>query len=277
MTKRFAMVPIAAASTKGLGEHGLRVLIALAAFCDRAGRCWPSLMTIAAAAEIDRRHVPAALAKLENVGLITRSRTGKGKSTSYTVVYSKVSRQDVTGQARGVTPRYDRVSRPDVTLGPLGVTSRRALTDQDSEQTIEQTTLLPSARASENPEIDLAVQAWNALATEIGLPTVRKLTKPLRSSLRARLSECGGIEGWQEVLKRIRGSEFLRGAGSSGWRASLQWTAKPENFEKIVAGNYDRSARAGRGNGKGNALMDALDRQIDEADRETAETGGFHH
>jgi hypothetical protein len=81
---------------RSLGEHALRLLIALCAFANKLGQCWPSLATISTSANVDRRRVPAALAKLEKMGLIVRSRIGAGKSTSYIIIYPEVSRLDVT-------------------------------------------------------------------------------------------------------------------------------------------------------------------------------------
>jgi hypothetical protein len=274
MTKRFARVPIAAARAKGLGEHGLRVYIALCSFADKNWRCFPSLQTIADTAKIDRRHVPAALTKNENHQLIARSRTGRGRSTVYTILHpevthhdvSDVSRGDVTAKEARDTPPRDRVTRHDVSEGAESVTPRRALTDQEIEQTNEQTTLLPPDGNGESSEIDLAFRAWNDMATETGLPTVRKLTKPLRSSLNARLAEIGGVSVWQGTIERIRQSEFLCGGSQSGWRCSLQWLVKPSNFEKVAGGNYDNRS-GGRSASKAKATMDAVDRLIEEADR----------
>jgi hypothetical protein len=269
MTKRFARVPIAAATMKG--EHALRVLIALCSFAGKSGQCWPSLATIASIAGLDRRKVPAALGKLISAGLVTKIATAAGRSATYQLHYkltplqvSALTPQEVSPNGATDTRRGVKVTPVEVTESAPTDTRRGALTDQDSEQTNEQTALLSPDGDGESSQIDLAFQTWNAMASEAGLPAVNKLTKPLRSSLKARLSEIGGINAWQATIERVRQSEFLCGGSQSGWRCSLQWLVKPSNFEKVVSGNYDN--RAGLRGGPGGTIADKLAANIRKAD-----------
>jgi hypothetical protein len=246
MTKRFARVPIAAAAMRGLGEYGFRVLIALGAYSNPAGECWPSITTIANTSGLPRRKAHEIVKKLETIGLITRCPGRAGAVMRYIIKHDEVSPHQ--GTALVTSPgdtEFDDVTSP----GDTGVTSPgdKVSPHQGTEQPIEaaqlkQPTLLSPDVDDESSDIDLAFEAWNAMAGETGLPTVRKLTKPLRTSLKARLSDAGGIEGWRHALTKIQDSEFLRGASDSGWRATFQWAVKPANFEKIMAGNYDRGA-----------------------------------
>lgn len=247
MTKRFARVPIAAASMRGLGEYGFRVLIALGTYSNSAGECWPSLTTIANVTGLRRQKVHEIIGKLETLRLITRSRGRGGAVTHYVIKHEEVSPPQGTAS---VPSTGDSENEGVPSTGDSGVpsTGDKVSPHQGTEQPIEaaqlnQPTLLSLESENSNHEIDIAVLAWNSIATETGLPTVRKLTKPLRSSLKARLSECSGIDGWHLILDRIRQSDFLCGGSPSGWRASLQWAVTPANFEKIIAGNYDRSER----------------------------------
>lgn len=83
-----------------------------------------------------------------------------------------------------------------------------------------------------------AVEAWNLLAHDIGLPKVQKLTDARRTKLRARLKDCGGIEGWHVALGKVRGSPFLRG-DNGRWAADFDFLLQDKSFTKLMEGAYD--------------------------------------
>lgn len=94
----------------------------------------------------------------------------------------------------------------------------------------------------------LAVAMWNEVATEYGLPRVRKLHDARKRSLRARLREAGGIEGWKIALEKVRGSSFLRGdRGPAGWKgAHLDFLLQQSSFARVMEGTYDDEDRGGQ-------------------------------
>jgi DNA-binding transcriptional MocR family regulator len=86
---RFARVPIWAFHAD-ITSRALRVLGAICAHADPAGRAWPSLDTIAALSGVARNKIFAAIDELENAGLLHRDRAtdgGRGNSTHYQVVF----------------------------------------------------------------------------------------------------------------------------------------------------------------------------------------------
>lgn len=100
--------------------------------------------------------------------------------------------------------------------------------------------------------LQAAVDTWNALADEIGLAKVQVLNATRRRSLRQRLVECGGIDGWAAALAKIRGSPFCRGDNERGWQADFDFLLKPARFTKLMEGGYDGS-RTGTGGRKQSA------------------------
>lgn len=84
-----------------------------------------------------------------------------------------------------------------------------------------------------------AFLAFQALAEELKLPCPTKLNDRRRRAIAARLRE-HGPDAVQLALNKIRGSPFLRGEkGRDGWCAKIDWVFGPENFLKIIEGNYD--------------------------------------
>lgn len=108
-------------------------------------------------------------------------------------------------------------------------------------------------------DADLAVAEWNSLASEIGLPTVQKITEARRKKLAARLRDCGGIEGWRVAMGKIRGSPFCRGELKE-WKADFDFVLQESSFVKLMEGKYDgsRNIRSQRPS-PGQAITDAFD------------------
>ena len=93
-------------------------------------------------------------------------------------------------------------------------------------------------------EASEAVSAYNAAAEQAGWPKVQRMSPARTRALKARLRECGGIEGWQHALKRAIDSDFLCGRTPKAWAGfSFDWMIKAANFTKIMEGNYDNRDR----------------------------------
>src|SRR5215472_5358672 len=82
---QFSRVPTWAASVKELSRYDMRVLIAIAAHADKAGKAHPGLSRIASLAQIDRRNISRSIARLEKAGLIRHQPNRSG--SIYTIVY----------------------------------------------------------------------------------------------------------------------------------------------------------------------------------------------
>jgi hypothetical protein len=66
---------------------------------------------------------------------------------------------------------------------------------------------------------------------------VEKLTDLRKGFIRARFAEYG-IEKITTVLRFAGGSDFLNGHNDKAWRANLEWLMRPNNFIKVLEGNY---------------------------------------
>jgi len=96
---------------------------------------------------------------------------------------------------------------------------------------------LPKAEA-------VAVEDYNAMALECGLPTVRIMTPKRIKQLRGRLKDGNGLPGWRYALDKVRASPFLRGRNDRGWRADFDFLLQQSSFVKLIEGRYDTQGRA---------------------------------
>ena len=81
------------------------------------------------------------------------------------------------------------------------------------------------------------VAKWNSLPD--GIAKVTKIQKDSTRDrhLRKRIRDYGA----EEVLKaveHVRESDFLQGENDRGWVITFDWFIKPENFQKVLDGNY---------------------------------------
>jgi len=144
--------------------------------------------------------------------------------------------------ARTRAYRERRRSSQTVTVTPCDVTvtpSDAVVTPPETETDTYTDTDTPKG-VSANKDLELAVSFWNSLAAETGLPAVQRLTEPRKRSLRARLADAGGLEGWRAMLERVRASPFLTGGNDRGWKMDFDFAVKESNFVKVMEGKYDR-------------------------------------
>jgi len=197
------------------------------------GECAYALSFLAKAWECSKTKAHVTLKHLEKAGFV-RTQSERGYTRIKVVKYDTYQ---IPVNADGT---------PDGT--PDGTTTERGRNADGTNKkevntlnTLEEEYRGPSLK----PPIDEAVEAWNALADDIGLPKVQKLTDARRSRLKARLSDCGGLEGWDVALSKIRASSFLskpsRGKHPN-WRPDFDFILTQSKFTKLMEGGYDDPA-----------------------------------
>ena len=87
--------------------------------------------------------------------------------------------------------------------------------------------------------------AWNSLPEPI--PKVSKIVtgSSRDKKLRKRIADFG-IEEVKRAIDNIRDSDFLQGNNKRGWTVTFDWFLGPENFQKVLDGNYaDKKSASG--------------------------------
>lgn len=83
------------------------------------------------------------------------------------------------------------------------------------------------------------IDAWN----ELGLQSLRTISNQRAKLLSARLKE-HGEDSIYEAMDRIRASSFLKGQNKTGWTISFDWLVRPNNYIKVLEGNYEDKNKA---------------------------------
>lgn len=132
----------------------------------------------------------------------------------------------------------------DVTHRNAPEKNREEQSKKDAELRSERARAKPPDKPDTPPPERLALDAWNELAAECGLPHADVFDADRAGKIRARLRECGGLPGWEHALARIRGSPFLLGqVDGKDFRAHLDFVLQKSSFRKLMEGTYDGGNR----------------------------------
>jgi hypothetical protein len=102
----------------------------------------------------------------------------------------------------------------------------------------------PNGECRPGDDADLAFDAYNSVAEEAGWPVAQAFHKQRKAKLRARLKDCGGLEGWRGAMARARASPFLLGDTGGDWRPNIDFFLQAKSFTKLMEGSYDKSHNA---------------------------------
>ncbi len=74
---------------------------------------------------------------------------------------------------------------------------------------------------------------WNS----IGINKVISIKNRRLQSLKARIAEYSEEDVFR-AIENIKQSNFLKGENDRGWRINFDWFVAPNNFPKVLEGNY---------------------------------------
>ena len=104
---------------------------------------------------------------------------------------------------------------------------------------------------------------WNnVMKSPVAIPTIAKMTPKRKTVVNARVKEFG-INAVYQAISKASESSFLNGGGSKGFLADFDWVFRPNNFPKVLEGNYDDVKPV---NMKGNGTNQQQSRERREAD-----------
>ncbi len=161
---------------------------------------------------------------------------------------------------------------------------------QNETTLFQNETTLPYINTDINPDVNLTVsndtvrrtdvqrvaEHWNQLAT-YGVKPVSRISSGAKrfDMLRARIRTYG-VEKIFEAIENIKKSSFLCGSGQKGWVITFDWFVRPNNFIKVLEGNYEGMEDKGSRNksspgSKPNQFNNFMQRDIAQDDIDSLE------
>ena len=110
------------------------------------------------------------------------------------------------------------------------------------EDTREQSDLLDSDESNCRADAQRVIDAWNELPLESKVQRMSK-DSTRSKSLGARIREYG-VEKVLEAVAMINNSDFLLGRKTE-FQITFDWFVKPNNFSKVISGNYNNRQHSG--------------------------------
>lgn len=106
----------------------------------------------------------------------------------------------------------------------------------DIEEDIEEDNKIVSNDTICRTDVQRVVEAWN----QMGVNPVSRITATSTryKMISARIKEYG-VDDVLKAIEKINESTFLKGGGSRGWMIDFEWFSRPNNFPKVLEGQYD--------------------------------------
>ena len=116
--------------------------------------------------------------------------------------------------------------------------------DKDKEK---DNNLIVSKDTIRQTNVRRVIEEWNKLQ-DVGIAPIRdiKPTSKRCQLLKGRIREYG-MDDILKAMDNIRHSDFLRGDNKNGWMITFDWFVKPNNFLKVLEGNYNGDRKHGSG------------------------------
>ncbi len=181
--------------------------------------------------DITEKDVEKALNKLSAVGLV-RVYEAQGRPTLQLVTWER--HQSIRAK-KSKYPAYDSTciqmysSESGCSRNPI-----QSESESKSEYTVSNDTVCRT-------DVQRVIGCWNDLG-HYGIKAVSRVNSGTKryDSLVARIRQYG-IDDVLNAIGRIKHSDFLQGRNNSGWVITFDWFVLPNNFIKVLEGNYDNS------------------------------------
>lgn len=111
---------------------------------------------------------------------------------------------------------------------------------------IEEETYVSSPSPAHANDLSEACAIYNDAAERQGWPRMQKLNPERRKSLKARIRDAGGLDGWRIAIEKAEASDFICSRGQKGWSAfGFDALVSASKFTKIMEGTYDNRSNPG--------------------------------
>ena len=178
---------------------------------------------------ISIQNVRTALKRFEKLEFLTDESTATGRVITIAN----------WGIYQGCDGEPNRPSNSCLTEGQQ--TPNRGLTANKNDKNVRMKEIYKvSNDTSLHSDEQRVVDAWNSLADDIGIKKVVKVNEGTnrKKMLSARIKQYGADEVIK-AISNIRNSDFLQGGSRSGFVINFDWFLRPNNFPKVLEGNYD--------------------------------------
>ena len=148
----------------------------------------------------------------------------------------------------------------DIVHTEIEIRDRDRVRDRDKEIEIEleKEKETASKNAVSRTDVQRVIDLWNSIES---IPPIKSISSSSKryKSLVARIRE-HGVDAVLEAIGNIKDSDFLTGKATD-FTITIDWFVKPNNFPKVLEGNYsNRKSAASEGSGQQAEHMDMFEK-----------------
>ncbi len=207
-----------------------------------------SVKKLSSELDLTEEEVRTALSHLVKTGELTKQTTNKYTVITVTnyALYQDITNQSPNNYQTNAEPSTDSY-QTDTRQGPnnpQSITNLLPTIEEYKEkkagkQERREEVITVQAESVSRSDMQSVLEAWNALQA-YGIKPVSRLKGATEryKHLAARIGEYG-IGDILAAVDRIKQSDFLRGKNKKGWMITFDWFIRPNNFPKVLEGNYD--------------------------------------
>lgn len=204
----------------------------------KRGQLVTSSLTLAAETHLSRQRVRTCLSRLEHTGEISIKTTNKfsiitickyGNYQAVNLDYQPTTNQQLTNkqptnnqQSTNNQPQHKNIRNKEIKNNNI---------DTNVSTSVET-----------DPPIDFVglLDFWNKTMESANavIPKIKSLSERRKGFIKARVREFNKRAVF-EVISKAGTSDFLNGKNQRGWVADFDWIFRPNNFPKVLEGNYD--------------------------------------
>lgn len=150
----------------------------------------------------------------------------------------------------GSPDTQDRIGKDSIGEDSIGEDSTGKYSSDEESGGKESTETACAGSVNKNNasyDYSSVTEQFNSICTS--LPKIRRLDDKRKKQIRSAGREIGG--DFAALFRRVEDSDFLTGRSGNWNGCSFDWIMKPQNLIKILEGNYDNKAPAGKSSGSG--------------------------
>ena len=205
--------------------------------------------------DFEENTVVLALKALENLGMISSDPLEITNWEEYQSVdrlneireYNRIAQQRHREKMKLLQGNAENVNDKSMTSQRCHETDIESDIESDKEIDKEFNLSISDDIDCRTDERQKVIDEWN----DLGISPISRISSGTKrySMLNARLKEYG-LETVLQAVNNVRVSSFLRGQNKDGWTITFDWFVKPNNFIKVLEGNYTDKEGQQRQNGR---------------------------
>lgn len=189
--------------------------------------------------DVSIQNVRTAIKRFEKYGFLTNVSTKAGRLITIVNwgIYQVNDEEPNKDVDKGLTKSQQRPNKELTTTKEYK--EYKEYKEGNKEKEKDSTVFVNTVRST---EVQQVIDAWNSLP---GLSRIKKIVSGTQRHgwLKARIRDYG-LDEVLRAVENVRNSPFLLGQSEKGWTITFDWFVRPNNFPKVLDGNYNDNPEA---------------------------------